>query len=218
MVMMISENPTVAVVGPGAIGTTLAAALHEAGRTPTVCGRTAREHLELRFDSGRIVLPGPVLTDPTEIKNTFDLVLVAVKSTQVEAAAPWFSALCSEDDRLRAAKWRRAESTRRTILVRQPGAALGGMVSRSTRSGRLGMAMRQTAPDVAGHTGHRRSAGGAARHTMFGRHSGGFHVRGMAKASTECCRGFDGSDRSPRWHVLPNRRYQALSDIPTGMS
>ncbi|PRX20101.1 ketopantoate reductase [Paraburkholderia sp. BL18I3N2] len=93
--MTISENPSVAVVGPGAIGTTLAAALHEAGRTPTVCGRTAHERLELRFDGGRIVVPGPAQTNPAEIKDTFDLVLVAVKSTQVKAAAPWFSALCS---------------------------------------------------------------------------------------------------------------------------
>jgi 2-dehydropantoate 2-reductase len=96
MIMTMSETPTVAVLGPGAIGTTLAAALHEAGRTPLVCGRTAHERLELRFDGGRIVIPGPVQTDPTKIKKTVDLLLVAVKTTQVEAAAPWFSALCSD--------------------------------------------------------------------------------------------------------------------------
>lgn len=85
----------VALVGPGAIGTTVAAALHEVGRTPTICGRTAHERLELRVDGGdRVVVPGPVLTDPAEIGNAFDLVFVAVKSTQVEAAAPWLSALC----------------------------------------------------------------------------------------------------------------------------
>ncbi|HEY2021874.1 oxidoreductase [Paraburkholderia sp.] len=92
--MKMSENPSVALVGPGAIGTTVAAALHEAGRTPAICGRSVREHLELRFDGGRIVVPGPVHVDPAEIRNTFDLVFVAVKSTQVEAAAPWLSALC----------------------------------------------------------------------------------------------------------------------------
>ena len=89
-----SEYPTVALVGPGAIGTTVAAALHEAGRTPTICGRTAHQRLELRFDGGRIVVPGPVLSDPAEIKHPFDLVFVAVKATQTEAAAPWLSALC----------------------------------------------------------------------------------------------------------------------------
>jgi 2-dehydropantoate 2-reductase len=93
--MTMSENPTVALVGPGAIGTTIAAALHEVGRTPTICGRSARERLELRVDGDRIVVPGPVRIDPAEIKTTFDLVFVAVKSTQMEATAPWLSALHS---------------------------------------------------------------------------------------------------------------------------
>ncbi|ARU87678.1 oxidoreductase [Pseudomonas sp. M30-35] len=92
---MMPDNPTIALIGPGAIGTTIAAALHEVGRTPTVCGRTAYEQLELRYKGGNIVVPGPVLTDPTETQNTFDLVFVAVKSTQIEAIAPWLSALCS---------------------------------------------------------------------------------------------------------------------------
>ncbi|MBD1554462.1 oxidoreductase [Pseudomonas typographi] len=93
--MMIAEHPSVALVGPGAIGTTIAAALHEAGRTPTICGRSAHQSLVLRFDGGRVVVPGPVRADPAEIKDTFDLVFVAVKSTQVKAAAPWLAALCS---------------------------------------------------------------------------------------------------------------------------
>lgn len=87
-------KPTVAVVGPGAIGTTVAAALHEAGRTPVLCGRTARERLELRDAGGLVVVPGPVRTDPARIEEAVDLVLLAVKSTQVDAAAPWLAALC----------------------------------------------------------------------------------------------------------------------------
>lgn len=90
------ENPTIALVGPGAIGTTIAAALHEAGRTPTICGRSAHDHLTLRSDDGDIVVPGPVLTDPAEVRSRFDLVFLAVKSTQIAAAAPWLSALCTE--------------------------------------------------------------------------------------------------------------------------
>ncbi|KVQ36824.1 2-dehydropantoate 2-reductase [Burkholderia cepacia] len=86
--------PTVALVGPGAIGTTVAAALHEAGRTPVICGRSAHEQLKLRFDGGEIVVPGPVLTDPHVVEERFDLVFVAVKSTQIASAAPWVSALC----------------------------------------------------------------------------------------------------------------------------
>ncbi|WP_310589707.1 oxidoreductase [Mycolicibacterium mageritense] len=92
--MMTSEIPTVALIGPGAIGTTIAAVLHEAGRTPTICGRSMRDHLELRDDDRRVVVPGPVRIDPAEINNTFDLVFVAVKSTQVQSAAPWLAALC----------------------------------------------------------------------------------------------------------------------------
>jgi 2-dehydropantoate 2-reductase len=88
------DYPTVALVGPGAIGTTVAAALHEAGRTPVICGRSAHERLALRFDGGEIVVPGPVLIDPQAVKEKFDLVFVAVKSTQVASAAPWVSALC----------------------------------------------------------------------------------------------------------------------------
>ncbi len=81
-------------VGPGAIGTTVAAALHEAGRTPILCGRTARERLELRDADGLVVVPGPVRIDPARIDGPVDLVFLAVKSTQVDAAAPWLAALC----------------------------------------------------------------------------------------------------------------------------
>ena len=87
-----SAFPKVALIGPGAIGTTIAAALFEVGRAPMVCGRTAHSALVLRTDEGEIVVPGPVLTDPTAIAAPFDLVFVAVKATQTEAIAPWLAA------------------------------------------------------------------------------------------------------------------------------
>ncbi|MCS5946501.1 hypothetical protein LNP25_22015 [Klebsiella variicola subsp. variicola] len=71
--------PKVALIGPGAIGTTIAAALFEVGRAPMVCGRTAHSALVLRTDEGEIVVPGPVHTDPTAIAAPFNLVFVAVK-------------------------------------------------------------------------------------------------------------------------------------------
>jgi 2-dehydropantoate 2-reductase len=92
----LQTNPKIALIGPGAIGTTVAAALHETGRTPTLCGRTAHAQLSLRFEDERIVVPGPVRTRPEEITDTYDLVFVAVKSTQIDAAAPWLSVLCNE--------------------------------------------------------------------------------------------------------------------------
>lgn len=69
-------NPTIALIEPGAIGTTIAAALHEVGRTPRLCGRTAHSQLELRYDGGQIIVPGPVLTHPTASAHPFDLVFL----------------------------------------------------------------------------------------------------------------------------------------------
>lgn len=92
-----SEFPSIALVGPGAIGTTVAAALHEVHRTPQLCGRTAHQQLVLRHDDGEIVIPGPVLSNPAEIAKPFDLVFVAVKTTQVAETASWLAALCDEN-------------------------------------------------------------------------------------------------------------------------
>lgn len=86
-------SPSVAVIGPGAIGTTVAAALHEVGRTPLLCGRTPRDQLSLQDGPRLIRIPGPVLTDPTRTDRTVDLVFLAVKATQNEAAAQWLAAL-----------------------------------------------------------------------------------------------------------------------------
>lgn len=87
----------IAVVGPGAIGATVAALLHEAGRPVVLCGRTARSSLEVRPD-GRdpVVVPGPVYTDPAAVDGPVDVVLLAVKDTQNEASAPWLNRLCDE--------------------------------------------------------------------------------------------------------------------------
>ena len=87
------SSPTVAVVGPGAIGTTIAGVLHEVGRAPVLCGRTSRDHLTLRDGDRLIPIPGPVRTDPRQIDHPVDLVFLAVKSTQIEAAAAWLAAL-----------------------------------------------------------------------------------------------------------------------------
>jgi 2-dehydropantoate 2-reductase len=84
-------------VGPGAIGTTVAATLHEIGTTPLLCGRTPRDRLELRHAEGLVVVPGPVHVDPALVPGAVDVVFLAVKATQVEAAASWLAALCHEE-------------------------------------------------------------------------------------------------------------------------
>lgn len=92
-----SDIPVIALLGPGAIGTTIAAVLHDAGRTPLLCGRTAHPELRLRDDEGETVVPGPVLTDPSVIARPTDLVFVAVKTTQNADSAGWLRALCDEN-------------------------------------------------------------------------------------------------------------------------
>ncbi|HYB38128.1 MAG TPA: oxidoreductase [Mycobacterium sp.] len=88
----------VAVVGPGAVGTTVAALLHAAGHPVVVCGRTPREQIELRPDGADpIVVPGPVRTDPGEIAGPVEVVVLAVKATQNDDAHGWLARLC--DDR-----------------------------------------------------------------------------------------------------------------------
>jgi 2-dehydropantoate 2-reductase len=88
----------IAVVGPGAVGTTVAAYLHAAGHQVLICGRTPRQQIELRpDDADPIVVPGPVCTDPDEITDPVGVVVLAVKATQNDDAGRWLARLC--DDR-----------------------------------------------------------------------------------------------------------------------
>lgn len=94
---MMSDRPAIALIGPGAIGTTIAAALHEVGRTPVLCGRTPHPRLVLRHEQGEIVVPGPVLGEAQSFNQPCDLVFVAVKTTQVASSAAWLAALCDNN-------------------------------------------------------------------------------------------------------------------------
>ncbi|WP_081290655.1 oxidoreductase [Mycobacterium asiaticum] len=86
-----------ALVGPGAVGTTIAALLHAAGHRVLLCGHRPRDAVELRPDDGeRIVVPGPVHTDPSAVDGPVDVLILAVKSTQNDAAAGWLARLCDE--------------------------------------------------------------------------------------------------------------------------
>jgi 2-dehydropantoate 2-reductase len=88
---------SIALIGPGAIGATVAAYLHAAGHPVLLCGRSRRESIEVRPDGhDPIVLPGPVHTDPAEVDGPVDVVFVAVKDTQNEQAGAWLARLCDE--------------------------------------------------------------------------------------------------------------------------
>jgi 2-dehydropantoate 2-reductase len=87
----------VAVVGPGAVGTTAAAYLYAAGHSVLICGRTPRPQIELRPDQAEaIVVPGPVCTNPAEITKPVGVVLLALKATQNDDAGRWLARLCDE--------------------------------------------------------------------------------------------------------------------------
>ena len=87
----------IALVGPGAVGTTVAALLYQAGHSVLVCGRTPRDGIELRPDGqDPIVVPGPIRTDPGEVSGPVDFVVLAVKATQNDDAAGWLARLCDE--------------------------------------------------------------------------------------------------------------------------
>ncbi len=90
-------NSPTAVIGPGAIGSTVAALLHAAGRQVLLCGRTPRDGIEVRPDDGApIRLPGPVHTDPATVDGPLEVVFLAVKDTQNAQAAVWLDRLCDE--------------------------------------------------------------------------------------------------------------------------
>jgi 2-dehydropantoate 2-reductase len=84
----------VAVVGPGAIGATVASIAARAGAELVLCGRTAHDRLVVERAGASEVVPGPVLTDPAAVPWHADVVLLAVKAHQTEAAAPFLGALC----------------------------------------------------------------------------------------------------------------------------
>jgi 2-dehydropantoate 2-reductase len=89
---------SIALIGPGAIGASVAAYLHAAGHPVLLCGHTPRESIEVHpYDGDPVVLPGPVHTDPAEVNGPVDVVFIAVKDTQNEQAGAWLARLC--DDR-----------------------------------------------------------------------------------------------------------------------
>lgn len=95
-------EPTVAVVGPGAIGSTFAAVARRAGvRELTLCGRTPVERITVRADGGDAVVldgrGGAVRTDPGTVAGPVDWLLLAVKAHQTDGAGHWLRTLTGPD-------------------------------------------------------------------------------------------------------------------------
>lgn len=86
-------SPNVALIGPGAIGGTLAAWLAQRGDLDlTVCARTPFETLTVETPDGEISARPKIATSPRDL-SPVDWVLVATKAYDDAGAAPWLAAL-----------------------------------------------------------------------------------------------------------------------------
>ncbi len=96
--------PRIAVVGPGAIGLSIAAVLLGAGRAHvTLCARTPFD--ELVVESGSDAFRGrPRVVTRPEDAGDVDWVLLATKAHQTEGAAPWLRALVGRGARVAVAQ------------------------------------------------------------------------------------------------------------------
>lgn len=94
---------SIAVVGPGAIGGTVAAWLSHSPNVAsvTLCVRTPLDRLVVTAPDGRLIEADPrVVTDPSQVAEAVDWVLVATKAYDVAGAAKWLTPLVGADTRV----------------------------------------------------------------------------------------------------------------------
>ena len=87
-----AEKTSIAVVGAGAIGGALAAALGDSGYTVTLCDRTPFAMLKRTFEGETRQYDHPVVTSPQGLRPV-DWLLLCTKAHQVPGAAPWLECL-----------------------------------------------------------------------------------------------------------------------------
>ena len=91
---------SIAVIGPGAIGGTLAAWLaQDPGFDLTLCARTPLDNLRVETPDGVITASPQVLTDPAAA-SAVDWVLVCTKTYDVETTKPWLDRLVGPQTRV----------------------------------------------------------------------------------------------------------------------
>jgi 2-dehydropantoate 2-reductase len=92
--------PTIAIIGPGAIGGVVAASLHRAGgHELTLCGRRPLGPLTVDLLGETVGFAPPVLTDPAQARPV-DWVLVTTKAYDCAGAAAWFPMLVGPSTRV----------------------------------------------------------------------------------------------------------------------
>jgi 2-dehydropantoate 2-reductase len=91
---------TIALIGPGAVGGTIAAWLAQnPALSVTVCARTPFQGLEVQTPGGLITASPAVLTDPAQAAPV-DWVLIATKTYDTASADGWLDALIGPGTRL----------------------------------------------------------------------------------------------------------------------
>jgi 2-dehydropantoate 2-reductase len=91
-----SDGASIAVVGVGAIGGAMAAALGDAGHEPALCVRTPFQQLSRSLDGETRDYAHRVYTDADELSK-MDWVLLCTKAHQIEGAAHWLGRLVGPD-------------------------------------------------------------------------------------------------------------------------
>lgn len=89
----------IAVIGPGAIGGTVAAWLSHVGHDVMVCARTAFDRLEVDGPAGHVVAHPRVLTDPAEARPV-DWAIAATKTYDRDGALAWLAGLVGPHTRV----------------------------------------------------------------------------------------------------------------------
>lgn len=91
---------TIALIGPGAIGGTVAAWLAQnSDLRVSVCARTPLEDLRVETPSGVITAHPDVLTNP-HLARPVDWVLVATKTYDIDSTRPWLERLIGDHTRV----------------------------------------------------------------------------------------------------------------------
>lgn len=86
---------TTAVIGPGAIGSTVAAALIDGGHEPLIASRTPFQRLAVRHAEGVVEAKVACVGSPDEVaaRGPVDVAFLAVKAHQTDSASGWLDAL-----------------------------------------------------------------------------------------------------------------------------
>jgi 2-dehydropantoate 2-reductase len=88
---------SVAVVGPGSVGTFFAAHLAAAGNDVVCCARRPFSQYVVESPEAPVTGPARVVTGPADVAGRVDVVILTVKAHQTAGAAGWLAALCGPD-------------------------------------------------------------------------------------------------------------------------